>query len=248
MFDAAPDNTADAGFSYEAILGPGVGKRTLATRIALLDVSERLFCAHGVDAVSLRQIAQQAGHANNNVVQYHFETKDRLVQTLLRWRVSAMEPRRAAMLTRAEAEGRLGDMRTLMEIMCLPLLDIVDTDGSHPFMQVLNDYMFRLRPRGMPHPADGEHPVTPAIRRVTDLVEQRVHFLPKDIAGMRSRICVSMFIHAIIHADQIAMTQGAPADITAIIEDTLEMAVQAMLAPPAAMRCQPRPAALPHPL
>lgn len=100
------------------------------TWLELLDVGEPLFARHGIEGVSLRQIAQEAGKANTNVVQYHFQSKESPIRQLLRWRVLSMEAPRAEMLARAKASGREHHVGTLLEIMGLPLLDAVDREGN----------------------------------------------------------------------------------------------------------------------
>ena len=45
------------------------------TRTVLLDVAEKLFAQFGVEGVSVRDIAKEAG-ANLGAVNYHFESKD----------------------------------------------------------------------------------------------------------------------------------------------------------------------------
>ena len=54
-----------------------------STQEVVLDAAERLFGRHGVDAVSLREIAVAAGSSNHFVVQYHFGDKARLIREIL---------------------------------------------------------------------------------------------------------------------------------------------------------------------
>ena len=54
----------------------------IATDERLLAVAERLFAAHGIDAVSLRTITIEA-EANIAVVHYHFGTKVDLIRTVM---------------------------------------------------------------------------------------------------------------------------------------------------------------------
>lgn len=51
-------------------------------RKALLEVAERLFAEHGFEAVSIRQLAQEAG-VNLAMVSYYFGSKEGLFQELL---------------------------------------------------------------------------------------------------------------------------------------------------------------------
>ena len=50
--------------------------------------------AGGLLGVSLRQIGAAAGNGNNSAVQYHFGTKDRLVQAVFEYRLPRLRERR----------------------------------------------------------------------------------------------------------------------------------------------------------
>ena len=58
-----------------------------STKEQIVLAAERLFAEHGIDGVSLRQIGVAAGNGNNSAVQYHFGTKDRLVQAVFEYRL-----------------------------------------------------------------------------------------------------------------------------------------------------------------
>ncbi|MET0908751.1 MAG: helix-turn-helix domain-containing protein, partial [Ilumatobacteraceae bacterium] len=53
----------------------------------IVEVAERLFALHGIDGVSLRQIAAAAGTANNSAVNYHFGSKDGLITAIFQYRL-----------------------------------------------------------------------------------------------------------------------------------------------------------------
>lgn len=215
-------------------IGLGHTRHTQATRIALLRVAERLFGQHGIEGVSLRQIAQEAGHANPNVVKYHFETKGNLLHTLMLWRVSLMEPRRAAMLQQAETEGRLHDVDTLLRIVYLPHLDLADEDGQHPYAHFMSQYQVQMRPMGITHPYDQPEDPIPALRQTLELIEHRLFFLPIDIAQMRNRSCSIMFLQNLTFYDSSVRAGTAMPPLLDWLEDVLAMMCGAMLAPPPA--------------
>ena len=48
----------------------------------LMVAAEKLFGQRGIENVSLREIAAAAGHANTSAVQYHFGSKESLVQAV----------------------------------------------------------------------------------------------------------------------------------------------------------------------
>ncbi|MCK9904996.1 hypothetical protein CC117_32520 [Parafrankia colletiae] len=94
------------------------------TPLELLAAAERLFAAHGIDGVSLRQIGNEAGHRNPAVVQYHFGSKTALLQAILEHRLPAINAHRTEILEALHREGRQNDLRSLVEAMARPLFEL----------------------------------------------------------------------------------------------------------------------------
>jgi AcrR family transcriptional regulator len=89
------------------------------TDIRLLEVAERLFAEHGIDAVSLRSITIEAG-ANIAAVHYHFGTKLDLVRALVERRVDEVNAERLTMLREIERAGTV-TARDIAELWIRPL-------------------------------------------------------------------------------------------------------------------------------
>jgi AcrR family transcriptional regulator len=81
--------------------------------------AERLFAEHGVDNVSLRQVATAAGYANPATVQYHFGSKEGLCEAIIEHRLPAIDLRRSELLDQTAAD----DLPGLVEAMARPLLE-----------------------------------------------------------------------------------------------------------------------------
>lgn len=216
-------------------ISPPCSRHTRHTRIKLMLAAEKLFGDHGIAGVSLRQIAQEAGHANNNVVQYHFQSKEGLIDTMMLWRVRMMEARRADMLREAEATGRLGDMETLLRILCLPHLDLVDENGRHPYGRFMSEYMFRFRATGVLHPYDRARELVPALTRTIGLIEKRLFFLPAPVARWRSRTCTGMFLQNLVYHDLSVASPDGALPLDQWVNDVLAMMVAAILVPPTSL-------------
>jgi AcrR family transcriptional regulator len=77
---------------------------TSDTRDRILDAAEGLFVEHGFDGTSMRMITS-AANANLAAVNYHFGSKDALVQAVFRRRLTALNQERLAELDRLEAEA-----------------------------------------------------------------------------------------------------------------------------------------------
>src|SRR5271156_3483901 len=66
----------------------------------LLDAAEGLFAERGIEAVSLREIAAEAGQKNNSAVIYHFGDKRGLLDALIADRVHKVERVRRGLIER----------------------------------------------------------------------------------------------------------------------------------------------------
>jgi AcrR family transcriptional regulator len=79
------------------------------TRTRILDAAEELFMLHGFEGTSMRQLTAKA-EANLAAVNYHFGSKDALIEAVFRRRLDPMNAMRIAELDRLErdAAGRAG--------------------------------------------------------------------------------------------------------------------------------------------
>ena len=121
------------------------------TPVLLITTAEDLYGRHGIDAVSLRQIAEAAGQRNPAVVQYHFSTKRGLMKAILEYRTIEPNRRRNEMLDALGAEGRLGDVHALLECGVYPLVELLPEYTNFmrfimqaPANQPLADIMWNL--------------------------------------------------------------------------------------------------------
>ena len=110
------------------------------TRDRILDAAERLFVEHGFDGTSMRMITS-AANANLAAVNYHFGSKDALVQAVFRRRLTALNQERLGELDRLEAEAGgapLKPSRIVEAFFGTALRMAADTEhGGHSFMRLL---------------------------------------------------------------------------------------------------------------
>jgi len=71
------------------------------TRTRILDAAEELFMQHGFEATSMRQLTAKAG-VNLAAVNYHFGSKDALIEAVFRRRLDPMNAARIAELEKLE--------------------------------------------------------------------------------------------------------------------------------------------------
>ena len=101
------------------------------TREKLLLTAERLFAERGIDAVSVREILDAAGHRNKNAAQYYFGGRDGLIAALVTARSEALNRRREVLLDELEADALQHDLRALCAVLVRPLSEALDDPDSH---------------------------------------------------------------------------------------------------------------------
>jgi AcrR family transcriptional regulator len=74
------------------------------TQTRILDVAEELFMQHGFEGASMRMLTAKAG-VNLAAINYHFGSKDALIEAVFRRRLDAMNADRIAELERLETEA-----------------------------------------------------------------------------------------------------------------------------------------------
>src|SRR5690242_11920016 len=97
----------------------------MSPRIRILEAAERRFAEDGIEAVSLRQIAADAGQRNTSAVAYHFGTKAALVGALYEHRMTPINARRLEFLD-AQPDA---DVHTYVRALVEPLAETL-TDAE----------------------------------------------------------------------------------------------------------------------
>ncbi|MFO0697079.1 MAG: TetR/AcrR family transcriptional regulator [Polyangiales bacterium] len=108
----------------------------IATRARLVAAAEKLFAERGIDAVSMNEVQRAAGQKNKSALQYHFGTKEQLLQAILDKHVPGIELRRHRWLDEIEASGRY-EIRELMKALVVPVFEkLDDPDGGRAYVAI----------------------------------------------------------------------------------------------------------------
>jgi AcrR family transcriptional regulator len=175
--------------------------RGTRSKDALLDAAERLVAEHGFE-VPLRDIAKAAGQRNNSAVNYHFHSRQDLVDAVVARRLLPMELERERMLGELDADA---DAHALMRVLVLPLLRLESTHYAR-FLQVVG-------PRLRTEPMNSAETAWP---RVLDALS---HAVPGGDRRTRHRrvaaVATAMFALAAEHerATQDGAEPGDPEEI-----------------------------------
>lgn len=172
-------------------------RRSSSSRDAILDTAEALFGRYGPEGVSMRQIATDAGSANNSAVQYHFKSKEGLIDGIFDRRLSSLEVRRAEMLGNL---ADLTDLRKLLEALLLPIAYEKNSADKCSFAAfLLGLRMFGDISRWQDHSESA-----PVTVQINNLLRASLEDLPEQVFNARRLSAVSVFLVAVIDWDRRA--------------------------------------------
>ncbi len=175
-----------------------------ASAIRIVVAAERLFALHGIEGVSLRQIAAAAGSGNNSAVHYHFGSKEALIVAIFEHRLPQLNRERHLLASRCNPN----DLRSRIEAHYLPLLLLAE-DSSNFYVSFV-EQLLRQQPdasplaglRSLPDEGRAEHD---AFRHDLDAL---LGAIPAPVRALRVQQVDSFCVH--IAADrELARARGA---------------------------------------
>lgn len=98
------------------------------TKSQIKAAAQLLFARHGVDAVTIQQIVAAAGQRNNAALHYHFGTKQELIRQLVVDGAAVLDARRQGMLREIEARGGPADIREVLLVLVMPVIELGDDE------------------------------------------------------------------------------------------------------------------------
>jgi AcrR family transcriptional regulator len=160
-----------------------------STKEQIVLTAERLFAERGIDGVSLRQLAAAAGNANKSAVQYHFGTKEHLVQAIFEYRLPTLTHRRRLLI----AERQPDDLRSWVECYLLPVMEQGEQEGSQYVT-----FVVQLQRYGV-----GEHPfdrLPESFKATTydfvDRLQAMLPDIPEPLRSHRISQAMAFCVHA----------------------------------------------------
>jgi AcrR family transcriptional regulator len=195
-------------------------------KVALILAAEVAFARDGFDGASLREIAAKAGQRNHHAVQYHFSSRESLVQAVFDYRMDQMEAARGAMLESARQSGLASTTRAIAEAIFLPQIALIDAHGDNSYAAFLSAYLLRYQSSRFGQ--FGER-IAPHLGEVLRLLREQMSNLPEAAAQRRLVTACFMFLNIlVIHTrDDNFGTES----FEAALGDTLDQIVLALEAP-----------------
>lgn len=94
-----------------------------STKHLLLETAEKLFAEQGLESVSLRAITDAAGQRNTSALQYHFGSRESLIEAIFAYRMPPINARRMQMLDDLRSRALYLDLRSVVEARVIPLAE-----------------------------------------------------------------------------------------------------------------------------
>jgi AcrR family transcriptional regulator len=207
------------------------------TKQQLIDAGEYLLAHRGIDAVSLREIAEAANQSNNVAVQYHFQDRAGLVRAILMDRIEQIETLHRDHLQALPARAGI-PAEELLKILWLPILSIRDKDGRYTFCRFLLQCMLHPQMeeaviRSTYENARGPgHEQLRGLVKVAYLLRSCYSYLPAHLLDRRLSALSMMFLATVVEYDNARHAKrqrdAGPFEAQAIIK----MALAALAAAP----------------
>jgi len=192
----------------------------------LTEHAERLIAEQGYAAVSLRMLGAAAGQRNNSVAQYHFGSKEGLVEAIIATRSEAIDRRRAELLKLAEEAGEV-EVGQLVRLAVEPLAETISPGTTDSFYlqflaKIIDEPSLQdlWQRRSMPR----------SYQKVLRLLKGQLRHLPRRVRDRRLRWIQTVALHTLADhelqcrasATRAKETEDVVGDLVAMLTALLE--------------------------
>jgi AcrR family transcriptional regulator len=172
---------------------------------AILDAAAVLMDERGVDNVTTQDINQASGHRNRSAVQYHFGSRDAVIQAVMARTMEPIDAERNMLLDHLEGTGTRLTPRAALEVVVLPLARQLHHPEGRRYLrlgaQLIN------HPRFVRDSGDAIMVNTSISRCVRYIIPVLAH-LPPPIAAERTSLATGFVIRAL--GDQCRLMDSDP--------------------------------------
>lgn len=165
------------------------------TALRLLLTAECLFAEEGVDAVTVRRISQAAAQRNNSALQYHFGSKDALIEAILDYRMTPLNSRRLDALEAAERRGEARDVRRIVELIVLPYAEVLKGGAADSYYLSLVSQLYSHQRLDLLFGTG--YGRTRSLQRCTELLRDELDFLSGAEREQRLALMGQTLVHAV---------------------------------------------------
>lgn len=171
----------------------------------IIKTAEQLFAERGIDNVSLREIATASGQSNNSAVQYHFGSKEGLVQTIFEIKIPFLENARKRRLETLSQTGN-ENLESLLTVLLFPILEIFDSNEQRVFAG-FSLHLLHRDPSN--HPFYRAKSKLPVSTEIYHRIQQQLNHLPQEVFATRIRLIASFFLSSVLEKDHYNSAQNS---------------------------------------
>ena len=193
------------------------------TKTRILNAAEKLFGMNGFDATSLRDITAEA-QVNLAAVNYHFQSKDSLIDAIIERRILPINQRRFEMLG---AAGDSPSVEQIVEAFLTPLLMLEVLPAVPLIGRVLSNpsqFVERVYKKHLQHVAE----------RFSQAIRDAIPGLSAEDAFWRLHFMAGCMTHVLALSSVLPMMSGQPIDRHALMRRLVSFISAGMRAPVAA--------------
>jgi AcrR family transcriptional regulator len=181
------------------------------TKDRILDAAERLFARDGFEATSLRAITAEA-EVNLAAVNYHFQSKEALVQAVIGRRIGPLNARRLALLDgyEAEADGGVVELDKVLDAFFRPVIELTGSQ-TNTFVPLIGrlytepgEFAEKLYKQQFEHMRDRFFPVL--ARALPDLSREEI--------AWRIHFAIGAMAHTMAASKLLQLMSGGRCDVT----------------------------------
>ncbi len=187
-------------------------------RRSMIAAAERIVAERGLTAMSLRVVQQESGQRNKSAAQYHFGSRDGLIEAVLATRMAEVNERRREMLD--AIEGRA--LRPLVEALVRPVAEqtvmLPESYWARFLLQAGNDpavaEVVRRRIEGEPY------------RDLVERLSAAMVDVPDPLRRLRVERAVGLVFASLAASEQVRdLDLPSEVDLECRIEDLIDAAV-----------------------
>jgi len=190
------------------------------TKTKILNAAEKLFGMNGFDGTSLRDITAEA-QVNLAAVNYHFQSKESLIDALIERRIEPINRSRFEML---DAAGPSPSVEKIVEAYLLPLLT-VEVKAAAPMLgRVLSN------PDQFVERVYKKH-LFPVVERFSEAIGRALPNLPAEERFWRLQFMAGSMTHLLALSSVLPLMSGQPFDRTAVMARLVPFLAAGLRAP-----------------
>ena len=180
------------------------------TKERILLAAQQLFAENGFEAVSLRKITTEA-LANVAAVNYHFGSKEALIDELINQHTIPVMKERMKLLDEAERKFQIGvvPVEVILDAFMRPFLTVMLDSGENRGM--FCKFMGRcMAERGEKVPTQSLRSAQRVVKRITTMLSDALPDVEPEVLSWRVHFCFGVMAHTLMHEEMLkTISRGA---------------------------------------